>query len=383
MKITGVVARSLYMLSGIFLPVDLANLSFSLKVISYLLMANFFIFTECRGRSSALVELLGLPISNDPAGIHTISGPLPPLFKASVNAFSSFVTTVASGTGAGSGSGSVTGSSAVTAGSGSAAAGSISSTEGSSVTSSGSTSVAISSSGSAGGILVVSGSRVVVGAFSLPHMKKPPITTAMMTAAAMTIIRPVFFLGPVLSSLGVTTGSGGTGGSGTDSASSSGSSISSGSSALSSVNSTVVFSLVAGALSLPRVSVMSSSSTSSSVLAAALAWIALSIILMIRTVVLSCFGDSASSTAFSNASTHSLGDSDQSLYWMILPSLSVSIPSLQMIILSPCFNCRGEVGQSISAISTPVMALISIFLARPGSGSTGVPALDMASRKPP
>ena len=73
----------MYRSSGFLRFVAFANLSYSVKVTSYLLTAKDLILTVCLGLSSEKREDEELPISNEPAGMITISGALPPIFKLS------------------------------------------------------------------------------------------------------------------------------------------------------------------------------------------------------------------------------------------------------------------------------------------------------------
>ena len=98
------------------------------------------------------------------------------------------------------------------------------------------------------------------------------------------------------------------------------------------------------------------------------------------TVVLSWRGRLASSTALSRPSTHSFGVGDQREVCRMVPAESVSRPSLAMIRRSPASSWKDLLGQSISAISSPVIALMSMLRDRPCSASTSMPCAFMRSR---
>ena len=59
--------------------------------------------------------------------------------------------------------------------------------------------------------------------------------------------------------------------------------------------------------------------------------------------------------------------------WMMVPALRVSRPSLHTTSRSPGRSCNPSSGQSTSAISSPVIALMSMFRDKPGSGSMSIP----------
>ena len=91
------------------------------------------------------------------------------------------------------------------------------------------------------------------------------------------------------------------------------------------------------------------------------------------TEVLSWRGWPASSTAFSRVPTQSLAVDDQAECWMTAPCPRVSSPSVASSTRSPGSSVSGVSDRSMSAISSPIIALMSMLEDRLGSGSTSAP----------
>ena len=104
---------------------------------------------------------------------------------------------------------------------------------------------------------------------------------------------------------------------------------------------------------------------------------------MATTVVLSWFLVCASVTAWSKRSAHSRAEDAPPAMAMMSSRFKVFRPSLEAINQSPDEIRVPVSGQSISMISSPVSAHISMLRAHPGSGSTGCPSAAIRSRNPP